>query len=56
MDSPVLEQIVVTEESQLDMAGDYEFLILFDDDNPVIEAWVREHYPEKAGEKAIYLY
>lgn len=53
LDTDQVQQIRVTEPSQLEIAKDYDYIIILDTDNPVIESWVAEHYPEQSGKQVI---
>lgn len=46
--------MVVTDRAQLDKyAGEFEYILLYDNDNPIIQEWVNEHYPEQEGKSVI---
>lgn len=46
-------QIHVTEMAQLTVAEQYDYVVILDQGNPVIEAWVEGNYPEQAGKQVI---
>lgn len=48
-----VDQIVVTEESQLDVEKNYDYVVIFDRDNPVIQQWMQEHYPDRLEQMVI---
>lgn len=48
-----VDDIVITEESQLEIAKKYDYVVFFDVGNPAIEAWVQANHPESAGSKVI---
>lgn len=41
-----VDQIVVTEAAQLDVEKNYDYVVIFDQDNPVIRQWLQENYPD----------
>lgn len=46
--------MVITEKLQLDeSAGSFQYIFLRDVDNPLIQEWVKENYPEQEGESVI---
>lgn len=51
--SDSVDQIVVTEESQLEIEKDYDYVVIFDRDNPVIQKWLQQTYPGCVGEMLI---
>lgn len=53
LDTDQVQQIRVTEPSQLENAKNYDYIIILDTENPVIESWVAEHYPEQSGKQVI---
>lgn len=53
LDTDQVQQIRVTDPSQLENAANYDYVIILDSDNPVIESWVAEHYPEQSGKQVI---
>lgn len=53
LDSNQICQIHVTQASQLDVARQYDYVVILDEDNPVIEDWVAENHPEQAGKTVI---
>lgn len=46
-------QIHVTETAQLEVADQYDYVVILDLGNPVIEAWVAENYSEQVGKQVI---
>lgn len=53
LDSNDIMQIKVTEEAQLDIEKNYDYVVILDEDNPVIEGWVEKAYPDQAGRTVI---
>lgn len=53
VESSAVAQIIVTDESQLENEEKYDYVVIFDEDNPVIQKWVRENYPDKIGSQVI---
>ena len=53
MDSNRVHQIKVEEASHMEAEKDYDYVVILDEGNPVIEAWVAEHYPDQAGRTVI---
>ena len=43
----------VTDKSQMAVEKNYDYVVILDAGNPVIEAWVEENYPEQAGRTVI---
>lgn len=48
-----VDQIVVKDASQLQNEKNYDYVILMDGGNPILEDWVQEHYPHAAESKVI---
>ena len=46
---------VVTDKEQLDDAQNAAYLLIRDAENPIIQEWVQEHYPDQAGEQVVVL-
>lgn len=53
LDSNQILQIKVTEESQMEAEKNYDYVVILDQNNPVIEAWVAKTYPEQVGRAVI---
>lgn len=53
LDSNRILQMKVTDESQMAVEKNYDYVVILDAGNPVIEAWVEENYPEQAGRTVI---
>lgn len=53
MNTSRVEQIAVTEESQMKIEKDYDYIFLLDPDNPVLDSWVKTHYPQQYGRQVI---
>ena len=53
LDSNRFLQIRVTEAADMEAEKYYDYVVILDEDNPVIEAWVAEHYPDQAGRTVI---
>ena len=53
LNSPDVTSLVVTEAAQLDAQKEYQYIIIEDTDNPVVQAWVQEHYPDQVGQLVI---
>lgn len=53
LDSNRTLQIKVTEEAQLAVEKHYDYVVILDQDNPVIEQWVEKTYPDQAGRTVI---
>lgn len=45
--------MVIAEESQLEAARNYEYVFLYDRENEIIQEWVRDNYPDQAGNSVI---
>lgn len=48
-----VDQIVVTELSQLDIEKNYDYVVIFDRNNPVIQQWLQENYPDRTEQMII---
>lgn len=48
-----VDQIVVTDEAQLEQEMDYDYVVILDQDNPVIQNWLQNNYPQKVGSQVI---
>lgn len=53
LNSPDIVSLTVTEAKQLDEQKDYQYIIIEDMDNPVIQAWIQTHYPDRVGQQVI---
>ena len=53
LDSNSILQIKVTEASQMEAEKNYDYVVILDENNPVIEQWVAETYPDQAGRAVI---
>lgn len=53
LDTDRVAQIQVAQASQMEIEKDYDYIIILDEDNPVIVQWIAEHYPEQAGRQVI---
>lgn len=53
LDTDRVAQIQVAQASQMEIEKDYDYIIVLDEDNPVIAQWIAEHYPEQAGRQVI---
>lgn len=53
LDSNSFLQIKVTEEADMEAEKYYDYVVILDQGNPVIEAWVEENYPDQAGRTVI---
>lgn len=53
LNSPDVTALKVTEAAQLDEQKDYQYIIIEDMDNPVIQAWIQAHYPDRVGQQVI---
>lgn len=53
MESGRVKQLAVTEEADLDGERSYDYLIILDTDNPIIQQWVQQHYPDQVGKQVI---
>ncbi len=43
----------ITEKPQLEDSGNYEYILIFDGENQVVQDWVKENYPEQEGKSVI---
>lgn len=48
-----IKQIVVKEEAQLEIEKEYDYVVILDENNPIIENWRQENYPQNAGRQVI---
>jgi Na+-transporting methylmalonyl-CoA/oxaloacetate decarboxylase gamma subunit len=46
-------QIKVTDESQLAVEKNYDYVVILDENNPIIENWLAKTYPEQVGRTVI---
>ena len=53
METGDVKQIKITEESQLAEESRYDYLVIYDQDNPIIQQWVQQHYPDQMGKQVI---
>ena len=53
LDSDRFLQIKVTDESQMAVEKDYDYIVILDENNPVIENWVAKTYPDQLGRTVI---
>jgi len=53
LSTSAVDQIVVVEEAQLEKETDYDYVVIFDQDNQVIQQWVQNNYPQEAGRQVI---
>lgn len=53
MDSSRVLTVKVAEEAHMAMEKYYDYVVILDRDNPVIEKWVAEHYPNQVGQTVI---
>lgn len=53
MESGAVDQVVVTNAAQLEKETEYDYLIILDEQNPAIQSYLEEHYPEAAGSQVI---
>lgn len=53
LNSSKVHQIKVTEPSQMDVEKYYDYVVILEQNNPIIEQWVRDTYPEQAGQTVI---
>lgn len=53
MESLSVDQIIVTGEEDLCDSGNYDYVVILDQGNPVIETWVAENYPDQTGNQVI---
>lgn len=45
--------LLLTEEAQMEAEKDYDYILILDDDNPILPRWLEDHYPEQASERVI---
>lgn len=55
MDSTDIYNPKITEAAQMESAQYYEYAVILDEGNPIIEQWLQENYPDQAEERVIYL-
>ena len=53
LETGAVDQQIVTDPAQLENAGAYDYVVILDTENPVVEAWVQENYPDAAGSSVI---
>lgn len=53
MDSNRVHQMKVEEESQMEVEKYYDYVVILDENNPVIESWVAKTYPDQLGKQVI---
>lgn len=53
METGAVVQAKITNESQMEEERQYDYLVIFDHDNPIIQKWVQEHYPDQLGQQVI---
>lgn len=44
---------IITEENQLEDAANYDYVLLYDSENEIIQKWVSEYFPDQAGQDVI---
>jgi len=45
--------MAVTDTTQLDVEAEYDYVIILDEDNPIITSWLQKKYPEHEGKTVI---
>ena len=53
MNTSRVQQVAITAPAQMDIEKDYDYVFLLDTENPILEQWVLENYPEQAGRTVI---
>lgn len=53
VESDRVKQIQVTEPSHMEAEAQYDYILILDQGNPVIESYLQEHYPDQAGQQVI---
>lgn len=53
MNTSRVQQVAITAPEQMDIEKDYDYVFLLDTENPILEQWVLENYPEQAGRTVI---
>ncbi len=53
LDSSRVLQLKLTDERQMDVEKDYDYILILDDGNPILKKWLSEHYPKQAEERVI---
>ncbi|MBQ9032209.1 MAG: hypothetical protein IJ106_12260 [Parasporobacterium sp.] len=53
--SPWVNEVYVDEPEDLDDVP-FQYIFVFDEGNEIVEEWVKEHYPDQAGNKVIKQY
>lgn len=48
-----VQQVAITAPEQMEIEKDYDYVFLLDTDNPILEQWVLDNYPEQAGRTVI---
>lgn len=48
-----VNQVVITDEAQLENEKDYDYVVILDTENPVIQKWLQENYPDNIGSQVI---
>ena len=54
MDSDDVKNVIVDAESDMAQEKSCDYILIFDENNPIIEQWVQRKFPEQAGERVIY--
>lgn len=53
MNTSRVQQVAITAPEQMDIEKDYDYVFLLDTENPILEQWVLENYPEQVGRTVI---
>lgn len=53
MNTSRVQQVAITAPEQMEIEKDYDYVFLLDTDNPILEQWVLNNYPEQAGRTVI---
>ena len=53
LETGAVDQVLVSDADQLQIAKNYDYVVILDEGNPVIEAWVQENYPGAVGSRVI---
>lgn len=53
MNTSRVEQVAITDPAQMEIEKDYDYVFLLDTENPILQEWVMETYPDQAGRAVI---
>ncbi len=53
LDTDQVLQIKVTDYEQMEVEKNFDYILIFDEENPVLSEWILGHYPEQSGRTVI---